>query len=104
MSSGCSTGVPVASLIRYRFPITVRALSLSWASPRGGTAGMGIRYNSPHEEKVVKNKTMDSELHAWASDKFDAGTDTTRIRESAPVWSYLLFTQRLTQSTSRIEI
>jgi hypothetical protein len=22
---------------------------------------------------------------------FDAGTDTTGIRESAPVWSYLLF-------------
>jgi hypothetical protein len=77
-------------LIRYRFPITVRALSLSWASPCGGTGGMGIRYNSPQEKRLVKNKTMDSGLHAWASDDFDAGTDTTRIRESAPVRSYLI--------------
>src|SRR3979411_1933919 len=96
MSSGCSTGLPVASLIRYRFPITVRAFSLSWASPCGGTAGVGIRYNTPQEERVVKKKTMNSELHAWASDNFDAGTHTTRIRESAPVSSYLTFRQRLT--------
>jgi len=52
---------------------------------------MGIRYNSPQMERVVKNKTMESGLHAWASDNFDAGTDTTGIRDSAPVWSYLLF-------------
>jgi hypothetical protein len=29
-------------------------------------------------------------LHAWASGGFDAGEHTTRIRESAPVHSYLV--------------
>ncbi|MGH7485876.1 MAG: hypothetical protein ACREMY_09785, partial [bacterium] len=60
------------------------------ASPRGGTTGIGIRYNSPLGEMVVKNKTMESRLHAWAPDGFDAGRHTTRIRESAPVLGYLL--------------
>jgi hypothetical protein len=34
---------------------------------------------------------------------FDAGTDTTGIRESAPVFSYLLMRQYLMYSTSRID-
>src|SRR6266550_7951259 len=64
MSSGCSTGVPVASLIRYRLLITVRALSLSWASPWGGTAGIGISYNSPQDKRVVNKRT--TELRRWS--------------------------------------
>src|SRR6266516_3210879 len=73
MSSGCSTGVPVASLIRYRLLITVRALSLSWASPWGGTAGIGISYNSPQDKRLVNKRTTDSAQYAWASLGFDAG-------------------------------
>jgi hypothetical protein len=34
---------------------------------------------------------------------FDAGTDTTGIRESAPVFIYLLMRQHFTYSTSRID-
>ena len=34
---------------------------------------------------------------------FDAGTDTTGIRESAPVFSYLLMRQHFMYSTSRID-
>src|SRR2546422_204112 len=67
MSSGCSTGVPVASLIRYRLLITVRAFSLSWASPWGGTAGIGISYNSPQDKRVVNKKTTHLGQHALAS-------------------------------------
>src|SRR6267378_5801011 len=67
MSSGCSVGVPVPSLIRYLFPITVRALSFNWASPWGGTAGIGMSYNSPQDKRVVNKKTKDSGLHDWAS-------------------------------------
>src|SRR6266571_5444399 len=67
MSSGCSTGVPVASLIRYRLLITVRAFTLSWASPWGGTAGIGISYNSPQDKRVVNKKTTHLGQHAWAS-------------------------------------
>jgi hypothetical protein len=35
---------------------------------------------------------------------FDAGTDTTGIRESAPVFIYLLMQQHFTYSTSRIDV
>src|ERR1700694_311470 len=55
-----------------------------------GHGRYGHYYNSPQNKRAVKKKTMNSELHAWASDDFDAGTDTTRIRESAPVSSYLV--------------
>jgi hypothetical protein len=34
---------------------------------------------------------------------FDAGTDSTGIRESAPVFGYLLMRQHLMYSTSRID-
>src|SRR6478735_1731392 len=101
MSSGCSVGVPVASLIRYRLLITVRALSFNWASPLGGTAGMGISTTLRGKEREVNKRTTGSALHACASGGFDAGRDSIGIRESAPAFSYPLSSHRVTLSTSR---
>jgi len=60
-------------------------LSLIWASPTGGVAGMGIIYNSPTlEEKVVNKWTMNSTRNGFRAGRFDAGWQAIWVRDSAP--------------------
>jgi hypothetical protein len=51
---------------------------------------MGIIQNSPQNKGLVKKKTRQWHCTLVASGGFDAGEHTTRIRESAPVCTYLL--------------